>query len=267
MRIARVETESHGVVWALQRPDGRMVRAQGDPLQGTLSATDETVTAKRWLPPVEPVMLFCIGRNYAAHAAEGGAPPPVFPILFMKNLNAATGHLEPIRIPKVCEDEVDFEGELVVVIGKAGKDIPREKALEHVLGYTVGHDVSARIWQEQKGGSQWCRAKGFDTFAPLGPVLVTADEIPDPSVLEVRTRLNGQEVQHGHVRDMIFDIPALIAFLSQDTTLRPGTVIMTGTPQGVGWARTPKLLLHPGDEVEVEIPSIGRLSNPVSAAS
>jgi 2-keto-4-pentenoate hydratase/2-oxohepta-3-ene-1,7-dioic acid hydratase in catechol pathway len=261
-----VELDNGVITWAVQRAGGTLVRATGDPLAGTLSATDTVVKPKRWLPPVEPRVLMCIGRNYAAHAAEGGAPPPEFPILFIKNPNAAIGHLEPIRLPKVCDREVDFEGELVVVIGKPARDVPREKAFEFVLGYTIGHDVSARIWQDQKGGSQWCRGKSFDTFAPLGPVLVTPDELPDPSGLTVRTLLNGQEMQNGNTANMIFDVPALIGFLSQDTTLLPGTVIMTGTPEGIGWARTPKVSLQPGDAVDIDIAPIGRLSNRVIAA-
>jgi len=266
MKIARIEMEKGLKTWAVQRPDGRLVRATGDALSGDLETTDEVVTPKRWLPPVEPRAILCIGRNYAAHAAEGGAPPPEYPILFMKNPNAAVGHEEAIRLPKVCEDEVDFEGELVAVIGKAARDVPKERALEYVAGYTIGHDVSARVWQEKKGGSQWCRGKSFDTFAPLGPVLATTDEIDDPSRLTIVTRHNGKEVQRGNTSDMIFDVATLVSFLSQDTTLLPGTVIMTGTPEGIGWARSPKLTLHPGDVVSVEIGGIGLLSNPVVAS-
>ena len=265
MRIARVEDESGKRCYVLQQPDGTLLYATLG-ADEVLCPTSELVTPYRWLPPIVPVQIFCIGRNYAAHAAEGGAPPPEYPILFMKNIHAAIGHLEPIRLPRVCGDEVDFEGELVVVIGKTGKNIPLDQALDYVFGYTIGHDVSARIWQEQKGGSQWCRGKSFDTFAPLGPVLVTANDIPDPSVLEVNTKLNGEPVQHGRVSDMIFDIPTLIHFLSQDTTLMAGTVIMTGTPPGVGWARDPKLTLKPGDLVEIEIPGIGSLRNSVIKA-
>lgn len=263
MKIARIEMNDGVVTWAVEQPDGRLLRADGDPITGNLIATDEIVKPKRWLPPVVPLAILCIGRNYAAHAAEGGVPPPDYPILFMKNPNAAIGHEEPIRLPKVCEDEVDFEGELVVVIGKPARDVPKEKALDCVLGYTIGHDVSARIWQEKKGGSQWCRGKSFDTFAPMGPVLVTPDEIRDPSRLTLVTKRNGMEVQHGKTSNMIFDVATLISFLSQDTTLLPRTVIMTGTPEGIGWARTPKLTLRPGDLVTVEIEGIGCLSNPV----
>ena len=265
MRIARVELADGTVTWAVQDEDGALCRADGDPLSGDLAATAEVVEPARWLPPVEPRVILCIGRNYAEHAAEGGAPPPDYPILFIKNPNAAIGHLEAVRLPKVCEEEVDFEGELVAVIGKPALDVPKEQALEYVLGYTVGHDVSARIWQTAKGGSQWCRGKSFDTFAPMGPVLVTADELANPSGRAIRTLLNGDQVQASTTDKMIFDVPTLISFLSQDTTLLPGTVIMTGTPEGVGWARDPKVTLKPGDVVDVEIDGIGRLSNPVEA--
>ena len=266
MRIARIEMQNGWETWAVQHDDGTLVRAYGDPLTAGLAATGERVEAKRWLPPVAPRVILCIGCNYAEHAAEGGAPPPEYPILFIKNPNAAVGHEHPIRLPEVCEDEVDFEGELVVVINKQARNVSKENALSHVLGYTVGHDVSARVWQELKGGSQWCRGKSFDTFAPMGPILVTTDEIANPSGLAIRTVLNGEEVQSSTTDKMIFDVPTLISFLSQDTTLLPGTVIMTGTPEGVGWAREPKLTLKPGDTVNVEIEGIGCLTNRVEAA-
>lgn len=266
MRIARVEDASGKTCHVLQQSDGTFLYVTLG-ADAAISPSTQVVKPTRWLPPVAPVQIMCIGRNYAAHAAEGGSPPPEYPIVFMKNLHAAIGHQEPICLPRVCGEEVDFEGELVVVIGKPGKDIPKDKALDHVLGFTVGHDVSARIWQEQKGGSQWCRGKSFDTFAPMGPVLVTPEEIPDLAALEVTTKLSGEVVQHGCVADMIFDVPTLIHFLSQDTTLLAGTVIMTGTPQGVGWARNPKRTLRPGDTVEIEIPGIGCLCNRVIKAS
>jgi 2-keto-4-pentenoate hydratase/2-oxohepta-3-ene-1,7-dioic acid hydratase in catechol pathway len=263
MKIARIETEGGDVTLAVRDSAGRLLRAEGDLLAGNVSVTTEEVTPKRWLAPVEPRALLCIGRNYAAHAAEGGAPPPDYPILFFKNPNAAVGHEEKIRLPKVCEYEVDFEGELVVAIKKAALNVSKENALDYVLGYTVGHDVSARIWQDLKGGSQWCRGKSFDTFAPMGPFLVTPDEVPDLTALSVVTKLNGEEVQNGKTKNMIFDVPTLISFLSQDTTLLPGTVIMTGTPEGIGWARTPKLALKAGDRVTIDIEGIGSLANSV----
>jgi 2-keto-4-pentenoate hydratase/2-oxohepta-3-ene-1,7-dioic acid hydratase in catechol pathway len=144
--------------------------------------------------------------------------------------------------------------------------VPKEEALDYVMGYTAANDVSARIWQAKLGGSQWNRAKGFDTFAPMGPVLVTPDEIPNPNALAIRSELNGREMQSSSTADMIFDVPTLISFLSEDTTLLPGTVILTGTPEGIGWVRDPKVLLQPGDTITIEIEGIGKLTNPVAAA-
>jgi 2-keto-4-pentenoate hydratase/2-oxohepta-3-ene-1,7-dioic acid hydratase in catechol pathway len=162
-------------------------------------------------------------------------------------------------------DEVDYECELAVVIGRAGKNISRQKALSHVAGYTCANDVSARDWQIKRGGTQWCRGKSFDTFCPLGPCLVTPDEIPDPNALRIRTTINGEVRQDWNTNDMIFDVPALIEFLSGSTTLLPGTVILTGTPHGVGMAQKPPRWLQPGDSVSVEIEGIGTLTNPVAS--
>ena len=153
--------------------------------------------------------------------------------------------------------------ELVVIIGKACKDVTREHAFEYVAGYTCGNDVSARDWQLKKGGSQWCRGKSFDTFAPLGPCLVTPESIPDPSNLGIQTKVNGRVMQDGNTRDMVRDVPALIEFLSQSTTLLPGTAIFTGTPHGVGMAQNPPLWLKDGDEVSIIIEKIGTLTNTV----
>jgi 2-keto-4-pentenoate hydratase/2-oxohepta-3-ene-1,7-dioic acid hydratase in catechol pathway len=158
---------------------------------------------------------------------------------------------------------VDYECELAVVIGRAARNVSRGEALDYVLGYTCANDVSARDWQKAGGGGQWCRGKTFDTFCPLGPVLVTPDTIRDPNALAIRTRLNGQIVQDCNTSDMIFDVPTLIAFLSGSTTLFPGTVILTGTPHGVGMARNPPVWLQDGDTVTVEIEGIGALTNPV----
>ena len=159
--------------------------------------------------------------------------------------------------------EVDYECELAVVIGKACKNVSREDALDYVFGYTAANDVSARDWQIKWGGSQWCRGKTFDTFCPLGPAIVTADEITEPNRLGIKTILNGEAVQDWNTDDMIFDVPTLIEFLSGSTTLVPGTVILTGTPHGVGVARKPQLFLKHGDTVTIEIEKIGQLTNPV----
>ena len=158
---------------------------------------------------------------------------------------------------------MDYECELAVVIGKRCKNVPRGRALEYVLGYTCANDVSARDWQSSKGGGQWCRGKTFDTFAPLGPCLVTPEDIPNPNALAIRTIINGEVLQDWNTSDMIFDVPALIEFLSGSTTLLPGTVILTGTPHGVGFARKPPRFLKPGDRVSIEIEKIGTLTNPV----
>lgn len=217
------------------------------------------------LPPVAPTNIFCIGLNYMAHARESGIEPDPYPTVFMKPTTAAIGPGEPIRLPKcsMAEPQVDYECELAVVIGKACRDVPAGQALDCVLGYTCANDVSARDWQRHGGGGQWVRGKSFDTFCPLGPVLVTADEIPDPQALRLTTRLNGELMQEGTTADMIFPVAELIAFLSRDTTLRPGTVILTGTPPGVGFARKPPVFCQAGDRVEVEVENIGVLANPV----
>ncbi len=208
--------------------------------------------------------IFCIGLNYRQHAAETKAKLPQFPVVFMKSPAAVIGPGEPIMLPRhLRSDEVDYECELAVVIGKTCKNVSRKDALDCVAGYTCANDVSARDWQRQWGGSQWCRGKTFDTFCPLGPRLVAREEIPDPNELRIRTILNGEVMQDSNTRDMIFDVPALIEFLSGSTTLLPGTVILTGTPHGVGMARTPPRWLRPGDTVTVEIEKIGSLTNPV----
>ena len=160
-------------------------------------------------------------------------------------------------------EQVDYECELAVVIRRTCKNVPRASALDYVLGYTCANDVSARDWQKDGGGGQWCRGKTFDTFCPLGPWLVTADEIPNPNALRIKTVLNGQTMQDWGTDDMIFDVPRLIEFLSGSTTLLPGTVILTGTPHGVGMARNPPVWLKAGDQITIEIDAIGALANPV----
>ena len=185
-------------------------------------------------------------------------------MVFAKGPNCVQNPGDPILMPRHAHSiEIDYEGELVVIIGKACRNVSRAEALAHVAGYTCGNDVSSRDWQLKLGGSQWCRGKSFDTFAPLGPCLVTPDSLPDPGALHLRTVLNGRVVQDASTHDMIFDVPALIEFLSESTTLLPGTAIMTGTPAGVGVGRKPPLWLKPGDEVSVIIEGIGILTNPV----
>jgi 2-keto-4-pentenoate hydratase/2-oxohepta-3-ene-1,7-dioic acid hydratase in catechol pathway len=223
------------------------------------------VVSKR-LAPVAPAAILCIGKNYGKHAAETNAEVNPWPVLFTKGLNSVQHPGDPIELPRhLRSTKVDYEGELAVVIGTRAKNVAREDALDYVLGYTCANDVSARDWQIERGGGQWCRGKTFDTFCPLGPRLVTADEVPDPNDLTVRTTLNGSVVQEACTDEMICDVPALIEFLSGSTTLLPGTVILTGTPAGVGMAQDPQRWLAPGDEVTVEISGIGALTNPVVA--
>ena len=208
--------------------------------------------------------FICIGLNYKFHAEESGAAIPQNPVLFMKLPGTVQNPGDPILLPTHLKSEkVDYECELAVVIGKAARNVSKEKALDYVLGYTCANDVSARDWQLNGGGNQWCRGKTFDTFCPLGPVLVTRDEIPNPNALGIKTVLNGETVQDWNTNDMIFDVPTLISFLSGSTTLEPGTVILTGTPHGVGMARKPPLWLKDGDSVTIEIEGIGTLTNPV----
>ncbi len=209
---------------------------------------------QKLLAPIRPSSIICIGLNYRRHAAESNAAIPEFPVMFVKGINTLQNPGDPIEIPTFLRsEEVDYECELAVVIGKKGKNIAKEKALDHVLGYTCANDVSSRDWQLKKGGGQWCRGKFFDTFCPLGPCLVTTDEIPEPNALKISTTLNGVVMQDWNTNDMIFDIPTLIAFLSGSTTLLPGTVILTGTPHGVGMAQKPPRWLRPGDAVTIEI--------------
>jgi len=195
---------------------------------------------------------------------ESGAEIPKHPMIFMKAPTTVQNPGDPIVIPRFLRsDKVDYEGELGVVIGRPCKNVSPEEALSYVLGFVAANDVSARDWQKEKGGGQFCRGKSFDTFCPVGPCLVTIDELPDPSNLTLRTYVNEDKMQDSSTSDMIFDVPTLISFLSGSTTLLPGTLILTGTPSGVGEARDPKRFLVPGDEVTVEIEGIGLLTNPV----
>jgi 2-keto-4-pentenoate hydratase/2-oxohepta-3-ene-1,7-dioic acid hydratase in catechol pathway len=264
MRIVRFLDEG-GVERYGASADGVTARAIEGDLFGECRAVGPPVRVRKLLAPVVPPAILCVGLNYRRHAEESGARVPEHPVLFMKAPGAVQNPGDPIVIPRVEPDEVDYECELAVVIGKRAKNVPRGIALEHVLGYTCANDVSGRSWQIKKGGSQWCRGKSFDTFCPLGPAIVTRDEIQDPNALRIRTELNGVVLQDWTTSDMIFDVSELVSFLSQGTTLLPGTVILTGTPQGVGFVRKPPIYLKAGDRVAVEVEGIGRLENPVVA--
>ena len=262
MRLIRHLTPT-GPAYAALQPDGSAREITGD-IFGDFRVTDRVVTPGKTLAPIVPTNILCIGLNYKKHAAESNLPPPSRPVLFVKNTASVQNPGDPIELPvKLVSTKVDYECELAVVIGRRCKNVSKANALEHVLGYTCANDVSARDWQRDFGGGQWCQAKSFDTFCPLGPVLVTPDEIPNPNALRIRTLLNGEPMQDWNTDDMVFDVASLIEFLSGSKTLLPGTVILTGTPHGVGFARNPPVWLKAGDSVTIDIEKIGALTNPV----
>jgi 2-keto-4-pentenoate hydratase/2-oxohepta-3-ene-1,7-dioic acid hydratase in catechol pathway len=214
-------------------------------------------------PPLSrPSKIICLGKNYAEHAKEGGFDQPDKPLLFCKTPNTLNGPHDPIRLPRSC-GQIDWEVELAVIIGKTAKRIKKQEALDVIAGVTIMNDVSGR--EAQFSDSQWFRGKSFDSFAPMGPSIVTLDEIGDLHNLRLTARVNGQVMQDGHTADMIFDIPTLLEFISADITLIPGDVISTGTPSGVGIFRDPPILLQAGDVVECRIEEIGAIVNPVAA--
>jgi len=217
----------------------------------------------RLLAPVpKPGKIIGIGLNYADHAAEGGREKPKYPVIFTKAVSAVIANGEPIQIPCVTE-MVDFEGELAVVIGKRAKEVSSKDALNYVAGYTICNDVSGRDYQERSSPTA---GKSFDTFAPLGPAIVTRDEIPDPHSLDIRTIVSGAEMQHSNTRHLLFNVNYLIDYLSHIFPLEPGDIISTGTPSGVGWFRNPPRFLKPGDTVRIEVEKVGILQNPVVAS-
>jgi 2-keto-4-pentenoate hydratase/2-oxohepta-3-ene-1,7-dioic acid hydratase in catechol pathway len=284
VRLATISTSTGPRVVAVD--EGRYIDLQSaDPdvprCLKTLLAQDGGLERARWaaekgkqaglfidgrlLAPIQnPGKVICIGLNYRDHAKESGVEPPPEPVVFNKFPQAVVGHEDQVRLPAVCT-QVDYEAELVVVIGRRGRRISREQALSHVAGYTNGNDVSARDWQLNKPGKQWLLGKTPDTFAPIGPHLVTADEVPDSKNLTIQLRLNGQTMQNSTTRELIFGVDELIAYVSQVVTLEPGDLIFTGTPPGVGMARKPPVLLKAGDVCEVEIANFGVLRNPFIA--
>lgn len=255
--------------------DGEVLATRVDQISAALGRGDlpEVDGGGRFGPPLSRVgKIVCIGLNYRDHAAETGATIPRHPMLFIKASNTLNDPGADIPLPAVS-DRVDYEGELAVVIGRhpdgrPAKDVAAADALAHVFGYTIANDVSARDWQTDRdlGGGQFARGKSFDGFCPLGPAIVTADDVPDPQALSIRTTVNGTVMQDGTTADMICPVAGLIASLSRTMTLRPGQVILTGTPAGVGVARRPPVFLRDGDAVAVEITRLGRLTNTARAA-
>ena len=262
MRIARVADLSGAIHHAWPTDKCGTFEELAGSWETGFRQTGEIISGARLLAPLDPPVVYAIGLNYHDHAVETGAPIPGYPVVFLKNIRAVTGPGQPIRVPaKLRSDEVDSEAELAIVLSRDCRNATRENAMHHVAGFTCANDVSARDWQKKRSGGQWSRAKSFDTFCPLGPWVVTPDELPDPLHLSIKGRLNGRLMQDSNTSQMIFDIRALLEFLSADTTLPAGSVILTGTPHGVGMARKPPVWLQPGDTVSVEIEGIGTLEN------
>jgi 2-keto-4-pentenoate hydratase/2-oxohepta-3-ene-1,7-dioic acid hydratase in catechol pathway len=246
MKIIRYEgahgNKHHGTLNA----NGSARKITGD-VFGHFEVTEEPADVRRLVAPIVPTMIWCIGQNYRRHAAESGASAPELLIIFAKGPDTLQDPQQPILIPThLASGEIDYEGELAVVIRRTCKNATRSDALDYVLGYTCANDVSARDWQIKRGGSQWCRGKAFDAFASMGPYLVTKDSIPDPNQLKIQTILNGTVMQDWTTSDMNFYVPTLIEFLCSSTTLLLGTVILTGTPHGVGMAQKPPRWLREG---------------------
>jgi 2-keto-4-pentenoate hydratase/2-oxohepta-3-ene-1,7-dioic acid hydratase in catechol pathway len=218
----------------------------------------------RTIPPA----ILCIGKNYSDHAAEMGGKAPEALVMFMKNPASACGDGDSIVIPPICDEhgpQVDYEGELALIVGRDCRDVPEQDALSVLAGYAAANDVTARWWQREGGGGQFCRGKGFDTFCPIG-AMVPVSAVRDPQSLRVVTRLNGTVMQDSSTSLMLHPVARIIAELSRGTTLLAGTVILTGTPAGVGFGRNPKVFMQAGDVVEVEIEGVGHVRNPVKHA-
>jgi 2-keto-4-pentenoate hydratase/2-oxohepta-3-ene-1,7-dioic acid hydratase in catechol pathway len=265
MKIIRFLSDDHRELYGqydMDRPDCASI-IKGDIFRD-FHVTLEKAKIKRFLPPVQPANILALGLNYRRHAEETKMAVPDYPILFMKATSSVIGHQEPILLPAAGPGKVDYEAELAIVIGSSVKNVTTSDAMDCVFGYTCANDVSARDWQLEKQKGQWIRGKSFDTFCPLGPWLVTKDEIVHPDRLRIRALLNEEDIlQDSNTANMIHQTAAIISFLSQSMTLLPGTVILTGTPEGVGFTRQPPLFLKAGDRISVEIEGIGRLSNPV----
>ena len=243
---------------------GSAALAQAAAAAEAATETLDAAAVKLAAPIPNPGKILCIGLNYADHAAESGQPLPDYPIVFSKYSNTVIGSGEAIILPKVT-DMVDYEAELGFVIGRRGRHISEADALDYVAGYLPINDVSARDYQERV--SQWTMGKSFDTFAPMGPALVTADEVGDPHALDIRLWIGDETLQDSNTSQLIFSVPKLVADISEVMTLEPGDIVSTGTPPGVGAARKPQRFLRAGETVHIEIEKLGTLSNPIVAES
>jgi 2-keto-4-pentenoate hydratase/2-oxohepta-3-ene-1,7-dioic acid hydratase in catechol pathway len=261
MKYIRILTRDDKARTGILEPDNTINLIESDIFNDPLP-TGETLTlndVKHYLPPVDPPNIFAIGLNYREHALETKAQIPQAPVIFIKASTSLSAHRWPILLPKPAPDEVDFEAELVIVIGKKAKHITAQQAPDFIFGYTCGNDVSARDCQKRID-RQWARGKSFDTFAPIGPVIATG---LDPNNLRIRSFLNGSCMQDSTTADLIFPVNEIVSYLSQNFTLLPGTLIFTGSPPGVGVARKPPVFLRPGDQIIVDIEGIGSLNNHV----
>ena len=264
MKIIRFLSDKNHEMCGLYEPEleGQALIIQGD-LFGDFEVTSKLARIGSILPPVYPCNMLALGLNYRQHADETSVSYPDIPILFLKATTSVIGHMSPIFLPQAGSENVDYEAELAVIIGKTIKNVSRSEAMDSILGYTCANDVSARDWQFEKQKGQWARGKSFDTFCPLGPWIVTKEEIANPDNLGIRAILNGRPVQDSNTADMIFNVREIVSNLSQSMTLLPGTVILTGTPEGVGFTRKPPLYLRADDTISVEIEKIGVLTNKV----
>jgi len=277
MKLARIRVD--GSVWLARREEEQYILLRTESDHVAADAIREALAdefdfrcsgepighddAELLAPIARPSKIIAIGLNYPMHVRESSAEPPTKPLVFVKTPNSLIGPGEAIVVDNEASSQVDYEAELVAIIGKRARHVDRARALDHVLGYTAGNDVSARDVQFSDG--QWVRGKSFDTFCPLGPWIVTRDEISDPQSMAIGTDLNGDRLQNDNTANMIFDVATIISYVSKYITLEPGDLVFTGTPDGVGFARTPPRYLSPGGVVSVFIEQIGALTNPIVA--
>lgn len=266
MKIIRFITQRDDCLYGAFDPavPGQARIIDGDIL-GSFTLTERTVNVKKILPPIDPPNILALGFSYGKHAGETDSKAPESPVLFLKTTTSLIGPGDTILLPKAGPDEVDYEAELAIVIGKRAKNVSPKEAMDYILGYTCANDVSARDWQMRKQKQQWARGKSFDTFCPLGPYLVTKDEVPDPDNLRIQSILNGKVMQDSNTSDLLFNVAQIVSDVSQSLTLLPGTVIMTGTPEGVGFVRKPPVFMRPGDVITILIEKLGELTNPVDS--
>jgi len=262
VKIHRIQTSSGAVRWACSDNSKDFYLLNGS--MESFTKTREVVAPKKILPPVVPPAIYIIGYNYAKNVEQARAEAGPYPVVVMKAASTVIATGESIHLPATATSEqIDYEGELAIVIGKRAKDVPTESASEYILGYTIANDVTARDWQNRGAGGQWVRAKNFDTFCPLGPAIVTADSLNLVNGLRIRTWLNKELRQEDTTASMLFTIEQLVAHLSKSNTLLPGTVILTGTPAGTGKQQDPPAYLKSGDSISIEIDGIGVLKNTV----